>query len=32
MLTHKQCPKCGGKMKYRHNKFVCTCGYEVDVT
>jgi membrane associated rhomboid family serine protease len=28
---HAQCPKCGGKMKFRKDRFVCQCGNEVEI-
>jgi membrane associated rhomboid family serine protease len=28
---HSVCPECGGKMKYRKERFVCQCGKEVEI-
>jgi membrane associated rhomboid family serine protease len=28
---HATCPNCGGKMKYRKDRFVCQCGKEVEI-
>ena len=28
---HATCPQCGGKMKYRKDRFVCQCGKEVEI-
>ncbi|MDW5563987.1 MAG: rhomboid family intramembrane serine protease [Methanomassiliicoccus sp.] len=28
---HSLCPVCGGKMKYRKDRFVCQCGKEVEI-
>jgi membrane associated rhomboid family serine protease len=28
---HATCPACGGKMKYRKDRFVCQCGTEVEI-
>jgi membrane associated rhomboid family serine protease len=28
---HAQCPSCGGKMKYRKDRFLCQCGTEVAI-
>jgi membrane associated rhomboid family serine protease len=28
---HAQCPKCGGKMKFRRDRFICQCGEEVEI-
>jgi membrane associated rhomboid family serine protease len=28
---HTTCPGCGGKMKYRKDRFVCQCGKEVEI-
>ncbi len=28
---HSTCPICGGKMKYRKDRFVCQCGKEVEI-
>lgn len=26
---HAQCPQCGGKMKFRKDRFICQCGEEI---
>ncbi|MBI0583839.1 MAG: rhomboid family intramembrane serine protease [Methanomassiliicoccus sp.] len=28
---HATCPTCGGKMKYRNDRFLCQCGNEVEI-
>ncbi|NLT38745.1 MAG: rhomboid family intramembrane serine protease [Methanomassiliicoccus sp.] len=28
---HSQCPKCGGKMKYRKDHLICQCGEVIEI-